>query len=187
LKANVGKTIIDGEEREYNRGHTAAQMSPWLRAIYGENHPSMKAIIGDGQSDYMNRADVRKALNIPNWLPSYSQCNDAMYGTYMSYREGSVWIYPILKAYGYRLMHYSGDTDGAIPTLGTRTWIQQQGWNVTNDWRAYQTEGQVTGYIIDYDNFSFATIHGAGHMCPQWKREDVTNLILKFVHKIPIV
>ena len=59
LKAKVGKTIIDGEEREYKRGHTAAEMSPWLKAIYGENHKAMKAIIGDGQSDYMNRADVR--------------------------------------------------------------------------------------------------------------------------------
>lgn len=109
-----------------------------------------------------------------------------MYTTYMSYREGSVWIYPILKAYGYRLMHYSGDTDGAIPTLGTRKWINEFAWPVTNDWRPYTTDGQISGYLIDYDNFQFATVHGVGHMAPQWKRKDMTSLIMKYIHKEPI-
>ena len=91
--------------------------------MFGEDHPSLKKILGDGQSDYLNRADVRLALNIPSYVPAYSQCNDGMYVTYVTYREGSIWIYPILMAYGYKLLHYSGDTDGAIPTLGTRKWI----------------------------------------------------------------
>lgn len=186
-KPRLAATIVDGRERTYKRGHTAAEKTPWLRGILSEDHPSLKQIIGDAPSDYLNREDVRKALNIPSFIESYNECNDGMYITYMSYREGSVWIYPILKAYGYRLMHYSGDTDGAIPTLGTRAWIQQQGWNITNDWRPYTTDGQVSGYIIDYDNFSFATVHGVGHMAPQWKREDMMTLIMKFVHKIPIV
>jgi carboxypeptidase C (cathepsin A) len=185
-KPRLAKTIVDGTERTYLRGHTVAEKAPWLKAIFGENHPSLQRILGGGMSDYLNRADVRTALNIPNWILSYQECNDPMYATYMSYREGSVWIYPILKAYGYRLLHYSGDTDGAIPTLGTRTWIQQQGWNVTKDWRPYTTEDQVSGYVIDYDNFQFVTIHGVGHMAPQWKREDVTGMITKFVQKIPI-
>jgi len=51
-----------------------------------------------------------------------------MYPTYNSLREGSVWIYPILMNYNYRLMHYSGDTDGAVPTVGTRKWIAEQNW-----------------------------------------------------------
>ena len=105
-----------------------------------------------------------------------------MYLTYQSYREGTVWIYPILKNYGYRLMHYSGDTDGAIPTLGTRMWINELGWKVSNDWRQWTTDGQVSGYLIDYDNFTFATIHGVGHMAPQWKRKDTTDLIMKYIH-----
>jgi carboxypeptidase C (cathepsin A) len=106
-----------------------------------------------------------------------------MYGTYQSFREGSVWIYPILKEYGYRLMHYSGDTDGAIPTLGTRKWVEAQGWNITNEWRPWTSNGQISGYLQDYDNFTFALIHGVGHMAPQWKREDVTSLIMKYIHK----
>ena len=161
-----------------------AERSPWLKSILREDHPSLMTIIGDGQSDYMNRQDVRDALHIPNFIVSYEQCNDAMYPTYMSFREGSVWIYPILQAYGYRLLHYSGDTDGAIPTLGTRKWISDLAWNVTNDWRPYTTDDQVSGYIIEYENnFSFATVHGVGHMAPQWKRKEMNELIMKFVHK----
>jgi len=48
------------------------------------------------------------------------------------------------------------------------------------------TNGQVSGYIIDYDNFQFATIHGVGHMAPQWKRQDVTQLVTAFTHEQPI-
>ena len=115
--------MVDGKNLTYQRGSTVGQRTPWLKSIFGENHPSLKKILGDGQSDYLNRADVRLALNIPSYVPAYSQCNDAMYTTYVTYREGSIWIYPILMGYGYKLLHYSGDTDGAIPTLGTRKWI----------------------------------------------------------------
>ena len=114
---------IDGITHSYKRGHTLAERAPWLRAYLREDHPSLKTVVGDGQSDYLNRKDVRLALNIPSYLPAYQQCNDEIYNTYKSFREGSVWIYPTMKQYGYRLMHYSGDTDGAVPTLGTRKWI----------------------------------------------------------------
>ncbi len=127
-KEKFGKTIIDGKTVTYQRGYTVGQRTPWLKNIFGEDHPSLHTILGDGQSDYLNRQDVRNALNIPSYVPAYSQCNDAMYETYVTFREGSVWIYPILMGYGYRLLHYSGDTDGAIPTLGTRKWIENQGW-----------------------------------------------------------
>lgn len=185
-KKKLGSTIVDGTERTYKRGSTAGERTPWLRSVFGEDHPMLNQILGDGQSDYLNRADVRQALNIPSWITSYEQCNNGMYITYQSFREGSVWIYPILKEYGYRLMHYSGDTDGAIPTLGTRKWISELGWDVTQDWRPWTTNGQISGYLIDYDNFQFATVHGVGHMAPQWKREDMTDLIMNFIHKQPI-
>jgi hypothetical protein len=88
--------VINGETRYYKRGHTVGERSPWLKGLLKEDHPILKTIIGDGQSDYMNRADVREALHINPNVGTYEQCNNDMYITYMSYREGSVWIYPIL-------------------------------------------------------------------------------------------
>ncbi len=113
-----------------------------------------------------------------------------MYTTYRAFREGSIWIYHILLGYParYRLLHYSGDTDGAVATLGTRRWIQAQSWKIAKEWTAWTTDGDLSGYFESYLNgsFTFATVHGVGHMAPQWKRKDVTELVTKFIHNIPL-
>ena len=36
--------------------------------------------------------------------------------------------------------------------------------------------------VEQHDNFYFTTIHGVGHMAPQWKRRDVRLMIEKFVN-----
>ena len=135
-------------------------------------------------SNYLNRADVRAALNIPSYVQGYSGCNHPMYSTYQAFREGSIWIYNIMLGYSdwYSILHYSGDTDGAVATLGTRRWIAQQKWNVTGEWRTWTTDGDLSGYLEDYGAFTFATVHGVGHMAPQWKRKDMTMLISKWIH-----
>ena len=83
-------------------------------------------------------------------------------------------------------MHYSGDTDGAVATLGTRRWIKQQPWPITKEWRPWTTNGDLSGYLEDRGQFIFATIHGVGHMAPQWKRQAVTQLITRFAHNRPL-
>ena len=134
--------------------------------------------------DYVNRNDVRQALNIPSYVQEFQDCNDEMYDTYKVLREGSIWIYRILLGYGnkYRLMHYSGDSDGAVATRGTRQWIKAQNWQVTDEWRPWTTDGQLSGYIEEYGQFTFATVHGVGHEAAQWKRQDVSQMIMKYVH-----
>lgn len=72
------------------------------------------------------------------------------------------------------MLHYSGDTDGAVSTIGTRRWIKNLNMTITEEWREWNTDGVLSGYQIDYDNFKFVTVHGVGHMAPQWKRKDVT-------------
>ena len=89
---------------------------------FKRRHRSFK---GNGYSDmqeYVNLPEVRKALNIPETIQKFIDCNDEMYDTYQVFREGSIWIYNMLLKYGttYRLLHYSGDTDGAVATRGTR-------------------------------------------------------------------
>ena len=142
----------------------------------------------DFMTGYLQRKDVREKLNIPKGIPAFSDCNNQMYTTYKAFREASIWIYNIMLAYTdrYRVMHYSGDTDGAVATLGTRRWIWQQNWKVTQDWTPWTTDEDLSGYFEHYGSFTFATIHGVGHMAPQWKRKDVTSLITKFIHNIPL-
>jgi hypothetical protein len=38
-------------------------------------------------------------------------------------------------------MFYSGDTDGAVPTYGSKQWIKELNWAVEEEWRPWFTEG----------------------------------------------
>ena len=58
----------------------------------------------------------------------------------MPSNTGSKWAYISLKG-KYRMLHYSGDVDGAVPTYGTLAWIETLGWEVKEGWRAYMVDG----------------------------------------------
>lgn len=92
-----------------------------------------------------------------------------------------MWIYPILRN-KIRIMKYSGDTDGAVPTYGTRQWIKMLDWPVTEYWAPWYTNGQVSGYQQSYDGLDFITVKGVGHMAPQWAREPVQQMITEWIH-----
>ena len=81
-----------------------------------------------------------------------------------------------------KILFYSGDTDGAVPTYGTRRWIQKLNWDVQEAWRPWFTDGQVSGYIEKYDGLDFVTVHGVGHMAPQWKRKPVLDMLNAFIY-----
>lgn len=41
--------------------------------------------------------------------------------------------------------------------------------------------GQVGGYVEARNNFTFGTVHGAGHMAPQFKRPETYHLIFNWI------
>ena len=80
--------------------------------------------------------------------------------------NASLWAYPLFKN-KYRVLIYSGTTDGAVPTRGTKTWIKGLGYNETQEWRPYFYNNQLAGHLESYEGgLTFATIHGTGHMAP---------------------
>ena len=132
--------MIDGIEKKYRLGHTASEINPLRKQ---KKNLRQELILGDSMSDYINRPEVRAAFNIPSWVQGFSDCSDSIGDSYLALREGSIWIYHILLGYSdwYKLLHYSGDTDGAVATLATRKWIAAQDWKVTNEWRPWTTDG----------------------------------------------
>ena len=173
----IGETVIDGEVRYYKRGYKMTDYAPWLKEFYGEKSP----IIGDGVSDYLNREDVRKAFNIPSSIPTWTGCASAPFD-YILQKEGSFWIYHLLKRNNIRILKFSGDTDGAVPTYGSERWIRDLGWDTVKEWQPWIIDNQVAGFNKYYDGLTFTTVHGVGHMAPQWKRKEVTQLITGFIH-----
>ena len=83
----------------------------------------------------------------------------------------------------YRILHYSGTTDGAVPTNGTKSWIKNGNFKEFKAQRSWTTNGNFSGHITEYGSgsFLFATVHNTGHMAPQWKRPEVQGLITKFI------
>ncbi len=60
---------------------------------------------------------------------------------YIDYSEnpiGSEFVWRNLKNQ-YRMLKYSGDMDGCVPTIGTLNWINALGRDVLEDWRAWFT------------------------------------------------
>jgi carboxypeptidase C (cathepsin A) len=100
--------------------------------------------------------------------------------------EASEWIYYVLRGH-IKMMHYSGDTDGVIPTYGTKRWIEGLRWPVMQPWSQWKLKDtvngdQVAGFQQRYDGLDFVTIKGAGHMAPQWKRKEVASMIGAWIH-----
>lgn len=82
------------------------------------------------------------------------------------------------------MLKFSGDTDGAVPTLGTLKWIEELNWAITKEWRPFFVNEQLAGYIEEREgDFTFLTVHGAGHMVPQDKREEAYHAIFNWVFK----
>lgn len=84
-------------------------------------------------SDWMNRADVREILNIPSEAPAWQTCADDNTYLYQMSLNASLWIYPILRN-KYRILIYSGTTDGAVPTRGTKQWVNKLDWPISRPW-----------------------------------------------------
>jgi hypothetical protein len=48
----------------------------------------------------------------------------------------------VLKYYNYKMLFFSGDTDGAVPLLGSRRWITGLGWPIkqNGEWQPWKTD-----------------------------------------------
>lgn len=127
----------------------------------------------------MNRQDVRDAFHIADDTQTWEMCSTRL--EYHEQREASMWIYNILRNQT-KLLFFSGDTDGAVTTYGTKRWIKKLNWDIKEDWRPWYTNTQVSGYVEKYDGLDFVTVKGVGHMAPQWAREPVTDMIMAYIH-----
>jgi serine carboxypeptidase-like clade I len=84
----------------------------------------------------------------------------------------------------YRVLKFSGDTDGSVPTVGTRAWINSTGWEITEPYRSYKLDNQIAGYIeVREDWFTFGSVHGAGHMAPQYKPPQTYHLVFNWLYQ----
>jgi len=80
---------------------------------------------------------------------------------------------------------YSGDTDGAVPLIGTRQWIQNLNLGIKQGYTSWYVDDQVAGYYLEYNGLTLVTVKGAGHMVPQWKPVQAWHMIYSFINGTP--
>jgi len=166
--------------------YSANDYTPWLkRPLKQGSRKHLKELPpctwGTPLQEWMNRWEVRSNLNIPADIQAWQLCTNDI--QYIIEPKGSQWIYEELKG-KYRMLFYSGDIDGAVPTIGSQKWISTLGWSTDEQWRPYIVNDQVAGYLESYEgNLTFATVHGAGHMAPQFKREQTYYLIFNWLYE----
>jgi hypothetical protein len=154
----TGTTTINGVEKIYKRGMTAQEYTPWLFKHHNARglKVDVPCVYATGPSDYFNRQDVRMALHIET-EQVWELCTDRI-----DYERGDIasqWVYPLLKDAGIRIIHYSGNTDGAVPTEGTRSWIHAMGWTVKSAYQPYFIKNnQIGGFVEERDGIIMATI-----------------------------
>lgn len=96
-------------------------------------------------------------------------------------------IYPTLtQQAGIQVLIYNGEADLCVPHTDNEWWTRSMNYTVKAPWSAWSVPGAegayVGGYRIKYaNNFTFATVRGAGHMVPETRPESAYTLLSTFI------
>lgn len=153
-------------------------MLKFLKMKLGDSTVVPPCIAWGGIYTYLNNATVQKAFNIPQ-PASWGFCANLDYVS--DFDHGSFYTYPTLINAGLNILIYSGDVDGAVPTIGTRNWIRNLNLGILDPYRSWSVNEQVAGYTIGYTGLRLVTVKGAGHMVPQWKPAQAQHMLLSWL------
>jgi len=108
--------------------------------------------------------EVKSAIHVKDDI-TWAICT-----TDISYTNNVDSVIPIyqklIAAKKYTILVYSGDTDGAVPYVGTYKWIESlklPAKAVWDEWVIPKWNGQqVAGYKSEYEGLTFTTVKGSG-------------------------
>ena len=174
-------------------GMTAQDYTPWLfpelnkKGLRLEQN-GVPCVYAKGTTAFFNEDTVKRKLHAnEDKVGTWELCTNGKKIKYTS-GIGSIHLYQDLVDAGLRILHFTGNTDGAVPAIGTRTWVYNSGWPVTQEYQPYYVRNkQVGGYAEIRGKFTYATAQGVGHMVPQWKPEVGYHLFSKFLKDEPLV
>ncbi|KNA19075.1 hypothetical protein SOVF_064210 isoform A, partial [Spinacia oleracea] len=138
---------------------------------------------------WANNIQVQAALHIQKGTkPYWIRCNSTLaythnVGSSFSYHQNFTQK-PI------RALIYSGDQDMVVSYVTTLGWIKMLNVSIAEDWRPWFVNGQVAGYTTRFSNgnyhLTYATVKGAGHTAPEYKRPECFMMVMKWFAMQPI-
>ncbi|XP_047155247.1 serine carboxypeptidase-like 20 [Vigna umbellata] len=121
-------------------------------------------------SSWLNNDAVRKAIHAgsESVAGAWELCTDRIE---YDHNAGSMIPYhKNLTKMCYKALIFSGDHDMCVPFTGSEAWTRSLGYKIVDEWRPWNSNDQVAGYLQEYENnLTFLTIKGAGHTVPEYK------------------
>uniref|UniRef100_A0A0N4Z4Z4 Carboxypeptidase n=1 Tax=Parastrongyloides trichosuri TaxID=131310 RepID=A0A0N4Z4Z4_PARTI len=140
---------------------------------------------------YMNREDVRKALNIPTALPYWTDCSDTVAGSYqITHYDMTPEFLKIIKA-GKRVLVYNGDVDATCNVIMNEQFVNNLNLTVigsdkysSSKWYYAKDIPNIAGYLTQYqEGLDFVTVHGSGHFVPTDKPREALQMLYNFIYQ----
>uniref|UniRef100_A0A2P2I9L8 Carboxypeptidase n=1 Tax=Hirondellea gigas TaxID=1518452 RepID=A0A2P2I9L8_9CRUS len=151
----------------------------------GSERSNIPCLSTNDTTHYLNKAEVRKALHIPDSLFRWEVCSDIVAALFeRNYEEMSA-EYWLLHDAGIRGLVYSGDTDMACNFIGGEWFVDSLGFDVVSPYTKWMFGDQVAGFVKTFDLLDFVTLKGSGHMVPQDRPKESLYVIKAFIYKTP--
>jgi len=187
-----------------NSTSTSREYFQRFKSLYKEHYgfyqnyqpdPNRPPCIDDeGAYLFLNNKAVRKGFHIWDNTSVFAN-NTWMMCVDINYKPGeeaSYFLYPHMISKGYRILVFSGDSDGSVPTIGTIGWVEQLQSDLKlkvikshSPWTMpglRPNENQVVGYYRKYQGLDFVIVSGVGHMAPQWNKPASFKMFYSFLN-----
>ncbi|CDP08507.1 unnamed protein product [Coffea canephora] len=144
---------------------------------------------------YLNTPAVQKSLHanttgIPGPWKNYKYiCYDVFGYIGHNWDDEIDTVLPVIKEHpsgGISVWLYNGDIDSVCSVTTTRYALNKLRLSAKTPWHAWYTQGEVGGYTVEYENLTFVTVRGAGHLVPSYQPARALTLFSSFlVGKLP--
>ncbi|KAK4479455.1 hypothetical protein RD792_014969 [Penstemon davidsonii] len=140
---------------------------------------------------YFNLPEVQSALHvhINDSSLKWKVCNHVVSKNWKDSPKSVLNIFRKLLHSGLRIWIFSGNSDAVIPVTSTRYSIQSLKLPTISPWRAWYDDGQVGGWLQEYEGLTFVTVRGSGHEVPLHKPKQALTLIKSYLsgNSMPIL
>ncbi|PIN21895.1 Serine carboxypeptidases (lysosomal cathepsin A) [Handroanthus impetiginosus] len=137
---------------------------------------------------YFNRPEVQNALHVRSEHSplKWETCSDFVYENWNDFPSSVLDIYRELLRFGLRIWIFSGNADAVVPVTSTRYSIDALKLPTVSPWRAWYDDGQVGGWMQEYEGLTFVTVRGAGHEVPLHRPKQALTLIKSYLSGTPM-
>lgn len=128
---------------------------------------------GSAMTQWIQRTDVRQALNVPVNSNFFNSDNGNDFTYYVTEQSVLPFYVKQLRNSKMRTLVYNGDTDPSLSSFRTQAawfpFLQANNIPITQEWRPWTMDNRtdVRGYVtkfFDNSRFAYVTIRGSGHM-----------------------